>query len=105
MIHYVTTKNGDGDASLPCGCGNDLCDNFTPAAKTENGYTLVGDRPMYGICAYEMVNDIAVIHASVPEVSDDLGFVRGLVHDLNESDVSPIHLSEIVDDALYSVCF
>lgn len=58
----------------------------------------------YGICAYTSFNGFMDIKDCVYGVSDDYNLMKSLADKLNIYDVDPIHLCDIIEDELYSVC-
>ena len=57
----------------------------------------------YGICAYTINDEVIEIIKQVDNISNDIVWVRGLVDKLNQSDVDPIHLYNIIEDELYAI--
>ena len=61
------------------------------------------EKDTYGICAYSFFNGLMDIKNCVYGISDDLAWLRKLADKLNQYDVDPIHLCDIIEDELYSV--
>lgn len=57
----------------------------------------------YGICACSFFNGLLDIKDCVYGISDDVDWLRALADKLNQYDVDPIHLRDIIEDELYSV--
>ena len=57
----------------------------------------------YGICACSFFNGLLDIKDCVYGISDDVDWLRTLADKLNQYDVDPIHLCDIIEDELYSV--
>lgn len=61
------------------------------------------DNHYYGICACSFSDGVLEIQNCVYNVSDDLDWLRALSDKLNNCDVDPIHLCEIIEDELYDI--
>ena len=61
------------------------------------------DKCTYGICAYSFFNGLFDIKDCVYGISDDIDWLRALADKLNQYDVDPIHLCDIIEDELYSL--
>ncbi len=59
-----------------------------------------GEASRYAIYACEFDGDCVEILARTPRLDANRTYLEQLVHVLNESDVDPIHLGDIVEDAL-----
>lgn len=57
-------------------------------------------RPSYGILASVLENDACAYVAYIPDISCDKAFVEELAHRCNEGQLSPMHLLDVVLDAL-----
>ena len=57
----------------------------------------------YGICACSFFNGLLDIKDCVYGISDDVDWLRTLADKLNQYDVDPSHLCDIIEDELYSV--
>ena len=57
----------------------------------------------YGICACSFFNGLLDSKDCVYGISDDVDWLRTLADKLNQYDVDPIHLCDIIEDELYSV--
>ena len=57
----------------------------------------------YGICACSLSNGVLEIQCCVNDISDDLTWLKSLSTRLNDNDVDPIHLENIVEDELYAI--
>ena len=57
----------------------------------------------YGICACSHSNGVLEIQCCVNDISDDLTWLKSLSTRLNDNDVDPIHLENIVEDELYAI--
>ncbi len=62
-----------------------------------------GDRNAYGICAYSFVGGVLKILSCVSNISDDLIWLKALSDKLNQNDVDPVHLENIVEDELCAI--
>lgn len=57
-------------------------------------------QPSYGILASVLENDACTYAAYIPDISRDKAFVDELAHRCNEGQLSPMHLLDVVLDAL-----
>ena len=57
----------------------------------------------YGICACSFFNGLLDIKDCVYDISDDVDWLRKLADKLNQYNVDPIHLHDIIEDELYRV--
>ena len=57
----------------------------------------------YGICACSFFNGLLDIKDCVYDISDDVDWLRKLADKLNQYNVDPIHLYDIIEDELYRV--
>ncbi len=70
---------------------------------TEEVYSLRGNsRKAYGIAAYSnaQYDGTATVLASVNDISAERGKLEKLVQICNRSELSPIHLNDVIDDFL-----
>lgn len=63
-------------------------------------HSLDSRQPSYGILASVLENDACTYAACVPDISGDKAFVDELAHRCNEGQLSPMHLLDVVLDAL-----
>ena len=59
-----------------------------------------GCRLSYGILAQVLENDMCTYAACIPDISRDKAFVDELAHRCNEGQLSPMHLLDVVLDAI-----
>ena len=83
MINYVVVRKGAKDTG-----------------KNESEQI---EKYTYGICACSFFNGLLDIKDCVYGISDDVDWLRTLADKLNQYDVDPIHLCDIIEDELYSV--
>ena len=57
----------------------------------------------YGICAYRVDDGLIEILNCVYEISDNIVWVKALADKLNQYDVDPVHLNDIIEDELYNI--
>lgn len=70
--------------------------------KDEEDYKLTRQNT-YGICACVMDSGFIEILACVDHISKDIAWVKALANKLNQFDVDPIHLCDIIEDELYEM--
>ena len=63
-------------------------------------YSLRSRQPSYGILASVLEKDTCTYVAYIPNISCDRDFVVELAHRCTESQLSPMHLLDIVLDAM-----
>ena len=73
------------------------------AKDTEKNESAQIEKYTYGICACSFFNGLLDIKDCVYGISDDVDWLRTLADKLNQYDVDPIHLCDIIEDELYSV--
>ena len=61
------------------------------------------NKDTYGICACSFFNGLLDIKDCVYDISDDVDWLRKLADKLNQYNVDPIHLCDIIEDELYRV--
>lgn len=61
------------------------------------------EKNTYGICACTVDDGLIEIINCVYDISDDVVWVRALADKLNQYDVDPIHLQDIIEDELYNI--
>lgn len=59
--------------------------------------------PLYGVCACSLRDGVMEVHDCVYGVSDDLDWVKALRDKLNDGEVDPVHLGDIIADELYAM--
>ena len=83
MINYVVVRKG--------------------AKDTGNNESEQNEKCTYGICACSFFNGLLEIQDGVYGISDDIDWLRALADKLNQYNVDPIHLRDIIEDELYRV--
>lgn len=63
-------------------------------------HSLGSRQPSYGILASVLENDTCTYIAYIPDISCDRSFVDELAHRCSEGQLSPLHLIDVVLDAL-----
>lgn len=63
-------------------------------------HSLDSRRPSYGIVASVLENDVCTYAACIPDISCNKAFVEELAHRCSEGQLSPMHLLDVVLDAL-----
>ena len=63
-------------------------------------YSLGSHQPSYGILTSVLESNACTYVACVPDISCDSCFVEELAHRCNEGQLSPMHLIDVVLDAL-----
>ena len=61
------------------------------------------EKDSFGICACSVSDGLVEIVSCVDNISDDIVWVRTLSDKLNQYEVDPIHLYDIVEDELYAL--
>lgn len=61
------------------------------------------EKNVYGICAYTVDNEWIDIINCAYNISNNFVRVRALADKLNQNDVDPIHLYDIIEDELYYI--
>ena len=61
------------------------------------------DKNVYGICAWSLHCGLLEIRSCIYGISDDVTWLKALADRLNQYDVDPIHLRDIIEDELYKV--
>ena len=56
----------------------------------------------YGICACSLNGGLLEIKNCVYDISNDVTWLKAFADKLNQYDVDPIHLGDIIEDELYS---
>lgn len=56
----------------------------------------------YGICACSFNGGVLEIKNCVYDISNDVTWLKSFADMLNQYDVDPIHLGDIIEDELYS---
>ena len=56
---------------------------------------------LYGVCACSLCNGVMEVHNCVYGVSDDMVWLKALRDKLNDGEVDPVHLDDIIADELY----
>lgn len=64
--------------------------------------TTTDNKDKYGICACTFSSGFIEVVKCYYDITDDISFLRSLVDKLNKYDADPIHLSDIIEDELYS---
>lgn len=57
----------------------------------------------YGICACNVDDGLIDVINCVYDISHDAEWVKALAKKLNQYDVDPIHLNDIIEDELYNL--
>lgn len=63
----------------------------------------VGCYQTFGIAALQLEKDQCAIDPMISDISTDADFVRALAVRCNEGDLAPVHLRDVVEDALEDV--
>ena len=71
------------------------------AIRTNAEKTVQMPKDTYGICACVIDDDFMEIIRCVDHISKDIVWVKALADKLNQNDVDPIHLNDIIEDELY----
>lgn len=56
---------------------------------------------LYGVCACALYDGVMEVQGCVYDVSNDLTWLKALRDKLNDSEVDPVHLGDIIEDELY----
>lgn len=76
--------------------------NYYVISKNEKAAGQTGDA-LYGVCACSLRDGVMEIHNCIYDVSDDLTWLKALRDKLNDGEVDPVHLGDIIADELYMV--
>ena len=63
-------------------------------------HSLGSRQPSYGIVASVLENDVCTYAACIPDISRDKAFVDALAQRCTDGQLSPMHLLDVVLDAL-----
>lgn len=74
--------------------------NYYVISKNEKVSGQVGDT-LYGVCACTLRDGVMEIQSCVYNVSSDLAWLKALRDKLNDGEVDPVHLGDIIKDELY----
>lgn len=58
---------------------------------------------LYGICACVIGNGLVEIIRYTGGISDNSTCIKAIADKLNQNDVEPIHLNDIIEDELYHI--
>ncbi len=56
---------------------------------------------LYGVCACALYDGVMEVQGCVYDVSNDLTWLKALRDKLNDGEVDPVHLGDIIEDELY----